>query len=229
MTFACSSIKASGQGTAVMQRAEKWPHSAAIEANGKISIGINRPLRAQTRVQQTEKGEPRGEHPLRRCPTVPTVHLERNLLAPWQSYLVPALQLLLVLSVAPYSGPGPKPNSAALLSAEIHSLMCACSDLGQAEKGGSYQVKRICLLSLPLSALLGSNAVLLPSLDFPHVVRRVLKHREPGNDMGIASLPLPQRHRGGDAGAAQNSPEPTFLSAEITPASPLLHRTCAPV
>lgn len=38
----------------------------------------------------------------------------------------------------------------------------------------TLQVQCVCLLGLPQAALLGSNAILLPPLDFPHVIRRVL-------------------------------------------------------
>lgn len=38
----------------------------------------------------------------------------------------------------------------------------------------TLQVQCVCFLGLPQAALLGSNAVLLPPLDLPHVIRRVL-------------------------------------------------------
>lgn len=38
----------------------------------------------------------------------------------------------------------------------------------------TYQVKCICFLCLSLPTLLGCNAILFPSLNFPHVIRRLL-------------------------------------------------------
>lgn len=42
------------------------------------------------------------------------------------------------------------------------------------EDGSAHQMQCVCFLGLPQAALLGSNAILLPPLDFPHVIRRVL-------------------------------------------------------
>lgn len=49
---------------------------------------------------------------------------------------------------------------------------------GMEKAGCAHQVQRICFLGLSQAALLGSNAVLLPPLDFPHVIRRVLGKHE---------------------------------------------------
>lgn len=54
--------------------------------------------------------------------------------------------------------------------------------------GTAHQVQRVCFLGLPQAALLGSNAILLPPLDFPHVIRRVLGKQ--GMEMTGASPPL---------------------------------------
>ena len=47
----------------------------------------------------------------------------------------------------------------------------------------------VCFLGLPQAALLGSDAILLPPLDFPHVIRRVLGKQ--GMEMTGASPPSP--------------------------------------
>lgn len=50
-------------------------------------------------------------------------------------------------------------------------------------------MQRVCFLGLPQAALLGSDAILLPPLDFPHVIRRVLGKQ--GMEMTRLSPPLP--------------------------------------
>lgn len=59
---------------------------------------------------------------------------------------------------------------------------------GVRKDGSAHQVQRVCFLGLPQAALLGSNAILLPPLDFPHVIRRVLGKQ--GMEMTGASPPL---------------------------------------